>query len=156
IAITAFISCVLSLQAAGSRLIYASARDRMLPMSGWLSRLSERHSVPTNSLLVACVVPIIICLYVYAAPDQLPRITAFAVLGIYVAFQAVVLAALRQRLEGWRPTGGRRAAAAGEGRATGGRLEPGSVRLRRQRARAVLRDLRNGFAAQARRHGFVP
>ena len=105
IAITAFISCVLSLQAAGSRLIYASARDRMLPMSGWLSRMSERHSVPTNSLLVACVVPILICLYVYAAPDQLPRITAFAVLGIYVAFQAVVLAALRQRLKGWRPAG---------------------------------------------------
>jgi len=105
IAITAFISCVLSLQAAGSRLIYASARDRMLPMSGWLSRMSERHSVPTNSLLVACVVPILICLYVYAAPDQLPRITAFAVLGIYVAFQAIVLAALRQRLKGWRPAG---------------------------------------------------
>ena len=105
IAITAFISCVLSLQAAGSRLIYASARDRMLPFSGWLSRMSERHAVPTNALLVACVVPILICLYVYAVPDQLPRITAFAVLGIYIAFQAVVLAALRQRLKGWRPAG---------------------------------------------------
>ena len=46
IAITAFISCVLSLQAAGSRLIYASARDRMLPFSGWLSRMSERHRCP--------------------------------------------------------------------------------------------------------------
>jgi amino acid transporter len=43
--------------------------------------------------------------YVYAFPDQLPRITAFAVLGIYIAFQAVVLAALRQRLRGWRPAG---------------------------------------------------
>ena len=41
----------------------------------------------------------------YAVPDQLPRITAFAVLGIYIAFQAVVLAALRQRLKGWRPAG---------------------------------------------------
>src|SRR4029077_14298786 len=71
----------------------------------WLSRMSERHSVPTNALLVACVVPILICLYVYAVPDQLPRITAFAVLGIYIAFQAVVLAALRQRLKGWRPAG---------------------------------------------------
>ena len=39
VAVTAFISCVLSLQAAGSRLIYSSARDRMLPMSGWLSRI---------------------------------------------------------------------------------------------------------------------
>jgi hypothetical protein len=33
------------------------------------------------------------------------RVTAFAVLGIYIAFQAVVLAALRQRLKGWRPAG---------------------------------------------------
>lgn len=105
IAITAFVSCVLSLQAAGSRLLYAFARDRMLPGSTWLSKMSERHAVPANALLVACVIPILICLYVYANPNQLPRITAFAVLGIYIAFQAVVLAALRQRLRGWRPAG---------------------------------------------------
>ena len=105
IAVTAFVSCVLSLQAAGSRLIYSSARDRMLPMSSWLAHMSAKHAVPTNALLVACVVPILICLYVYIDPDQLPRVTAFAVLGIYIAFQAVVLAALRQRLKGWRPAG---------------------------------------------------
>ena len=113
IAVTAFVSCVLSLQAAGSRLIYSSARDKMLPMSPWLSHMSARHAVPTNALLVACVVPIIICLYVYVDPDQLPRVTAFAVLGIYVAFQAVVLAALRQRLKGWRPAGNWNLGAAG-------------------------------------------
>jgi amino acid transporter len=105
IAITAFISCVLSLQAAGSRLLYAFARDRMLPGSSWLAKMSARHAVPANALLVACVIPILICLYVYAQPNQLPRITAFAVLGIYIAFQAVVLAALRQRLKGWQPAG---------------------------------------------------
>jgi amino acid transporter len=105
IAITAFISCVLSLQAAGSRLLYGSARDRMLPASHWLSHMSTRHKVPTNALLVACIVPIVICLFVYWRPDSLARVTAFAVLGIYLAFQAVVLAALRQRLRGWRPAG---------------------------------------------------
>jgi len=105
IAVMAFVSCVLSLQAAGSRLLYSSARDRMLPMSPWLAHMSPRHAVPTNALLVACVVPILICVYVYTDPDQLPRVTAFAVLGIYIAFQAVVLAALRQRFKGWRPAG---------------------------------------------------
>ena len=105
IAVTAFVSCVLSLQAAGSRLLYSSGRDRMLPMSPWLAHMSPRHAVPTNALLVACVVPILICVYVYLDPNQLPRVTAFAVLGIYVAFQAVVLAALRQRIKGWRPAG---------------------------------------------------
>ncbi|MET0740307.1 MAG: amino acid permease [Candidatus Nanopelagicales bacterium] len=105
ITITAFISCVLSLQAAGSRLLYGSARDRMLPGSHWLSQMSAKHAVPTNALLVACIVPIAICLFVYWRPDSLARVTAFAVLGIYIAFQAVVLAALRQRLRGWRPAG---------------------------------------------------
>jgi amino acid transporter len=105
IAITAFLSCVLSLQAAGSRLLYAFARDRMLPGSAWLSKMSVRHAVPANALAVACVIPILICIYVYAYPNQLTRVTSFAVLGIYIAFQAVVLAALRQRLKGWRPAG---------------------------------------------------
>ena len=105
VTVVAFISCVLSLQAAGSRLLYAFARDRMLPASGWLSHVSERHAVPTNALLVVCVVPALICLFVFWRPDSLARVTAFAVLGIYIAFQAVVLAALRQRLMGWRPAG---------------------------------------------------
>jgi amino acid transporter len=105
VTVTAFISCVLSLQAAGSRLLYAFARDRMLPASGWLSHVSERHAVPTNALLVVCVVPVLICLFVFFNPDTLARVTAFAVLGIYISFQAVVLAALRQRLKGWRPAG---------------------------------------------------
>lgn len=32
-------------------------------------------------------------------------VTSFAILGIYLAFQMVVLASLRQRLMGWRPAG---------------------------------------------------
>ena len=105
VTVVAFISCVLSLQAAGSRLLYAFARDRMLPASPWLSHVSDKHAVPTNALLVVCLVPVLICLFVFWRPDTLPRVTAFAVLGIYIAFQAVVLAALRQRLKGWKPAG---------------------------------------------------
>ncbi|MBP2328187.1 amino acid transporter [Kibdelosporangium banguiense] len=105
VTVVAFVSCVLSLQAAGSRLLYSFARDRMLPASHWLAHVSSRYSVPTNALLVVCVVPLLIALFVFWRPDSLARITAFAVLGIYVAFQAVVLAALRQRLKGWSPAG---------------------------------------------------
>lgn len=103
--VVAFLSCVLSLQAAGSRLLYAFSRDRMLPVSDWMSRVSSRHAVPANALLVVCVVPVLIALFVYFQEGILARVTAFAVLGIYVSFQAVVLAALRQRLKGWRPAG---------------------------------------------------
>ncbi|MGK5171547.1 APC family permease [Geodermatophilus sp. CPCC 205761] len=103
--VTAFISCVLSLQAAGSRLLYSFGRDRMLPGSRWLAHLPERNAVPINALIVVSVLPMLICLFVFWRPDTLARVTAFAVCGIYISFQAVVLAALRQRLRGWRPAG---------------------------------------------------
>ena len=106
VALTAFLSCVLSLQAAASRLLFSFARDGMIPGHKWLSKVSPRSKVPTNALIVACVIPLLICVIIYVGPDQLlTQITSFAVLGIYVAFQSVVLAALRQRIKGWKPAG---------------------------------------------------
>ena len=105
IACMAFISCILSLQAAASRLLHSFARDGMLPASAWLAKLSPRTQVPTRALIVASVIPMLICVIVFVLPDALVQVTSFAVLGIYVAFQSVVLAALRQRFKGWKPAG---------------------------------------------------
>jgi amino acid transporter len=105
VAVVAFISCCLSLQAAASRLLHSFARDKMLPASGWLSQISERSKVPTNALLVASIIPMLLCVVIYANPASLVPITAFAVLGIYIAFQSVVLASLIQRFRGWKPAG---------------------------------------------------
>ncbi|MHA7226639.1 APC family permease [Glutamicibacter soli] len=106
VALTAFLSCVLSLQAAASRLIYSFARDGMLPSHRWLAKVSPRNKVPSNALLVACCIPLLLCVFIYFGPETLlTQITGFAILGIYVAFQSVVLAALRQRLRGWKPAG---------------------------------------------------
>ncbi len=106
VALTAFLSCVLSLQAAASRLMFSFARDGMIPGHRWLAHVSPRRAVPVNALIVACSIPLLLCLLIYVGGSTLlTRITAFAVIGIYVAFQAVVLAALRQRLKGWKPAG---------------------------------------------------
>ncbi|MFF3976536.1 APC family permease [Streptomyces sp. NPDC001828] len=105
VALTAFLSCVLSLQAALSRLIFSFARDGMLPASKPLSTLTSTTRIPRNAMLVACLLPMAVCLWVYAYPGSLPRVTAFAVIGIYLCFQMVVLAALRQRIKGWKPAG---------------------------------------------------
>jgi amino acid transporter len=106
VALTAFLSCVLSLQAAASRLLFSFARDGMIPGHKWLAKVSPRSKVPTNALIVACTIPVVLCLIIFVGPDGLlTQITSFAVLGIYVAFQAVVLASLRQRVKGWRPAG---------------------------------------------------
>lgn len=105
VTILAFISCVLSLQAAASRLLYSFARDGMLPGHAWLSKVSEKSKVPTNALIVACTVPALICVLIYFNEGLLVPVTSFAILGIYLAFQMVVLASLRQRLKGWKPAG---------------------------------------------------
>ncbi|GAA1321596.1 APC family permease [Leucobacter albus] len=105
VTVLAFVSCVLSLQAAASRLLYSFARDGMLPGHTWLSKVSPRSKVPTNALIVACTVPALICVLIYFNDGILVPVTSFAILGIYVAFQMVVLAALRQRFKGWRPAG---------------------------------------------------
>lgn len=105
IVLISFISCVMSLQAAASRLSYSMARDRMLPASRLLARFQESRHVPPYSLLLACVVPVLIILGSVVSPDALVAIVSFAALGIYLGFQMVVVAALRARLKGWQPTG---------------------------------------------------
>lgn len=105
VALAAFLSCVLSLQAAASRLLFSFARDGMLPGHRWLSKVSSGSKVPINALIVACTIPALISVLVWINGDLLVPITAFAVLGVYVAFQMVVLASLRQRFKGWRPAG---------------------------------------------------
>ncbi|MGE0219508.1 APC family permease, partial [Mycolicibacterium sp.] len=104
IALTAIMSCVLSLQAALSRLIFAFARDKMLPGHAALSKLT-RDKTPRNALLLASLAPMVLGVWVFIYPSSLPRVTAFGVIGIYVCFQMVVLAALRQRVKGWKPAG---------------------------------------------------
>lgn len=104
VAVTAFLSCVLSLQAASSRLLFSFGRDKMILGHTWLSKVSNRTKVPTNALIVSSGIPLLLAVLVYLGAS-LVQITAFAVLGIYVAFQSVVLASLRQRIKGWKPAG---------------------------------------------------
>jgi amino acid transporter len=67
--------------------------------------VSPRTAVPARALVVACVIPIIIAVGVYFNASLLVQVTSFAVFGIYWSFQSVVLAALRQRIKGWKPAG---------------------------------------------------
>ncbi len=105
IVLISFFSCALSLQAAASRLVYSYARDHMMPGSALLSRFSPKRAVPPYALLFAALVPILIILGSIASADALTRIVSFASLGIYLAFMMVVVASLRARLKGWRPSG---------------------------------------------------
>jgi amino acid transporter len=105
IVLVSFISCLLSLQAAASRLVYAYARDQMIFGSKYLSRMSPGHHVPATALVVMGTIPAVIALSALWLQDAIATIISFAALGIYLSFQMIVLAALIARTKGWRPSG---------------------------------------------------
>jgi amino acid transporter len=105
VVLVSFISCLLSLQAAASRLVFAYARDQMIFGSKYLSRMSPGKHVPATALLVMGAVPALIALSALWLQDAIATIISFAALGIYISFQMVVLAALLARIKGWRPAG---------------------------------------------------
>ncbi|WML30037.1 amino acid permease [Neobacillus sp. OS1-32] len=105
IVLISFLSCAISLQAAASRLAYSYGRDDMIVGSRFLKKFSPARHIPPYSLLLAAIVPAIIVLGSKVSEDALTKIISFASFGIYIGFQMVVLAALRARLKGWKPSG---------------------------------------------------
>src|SRR5260370_9957461 len=105
VVLVSFISCLLSLQAAASRLIFAYARDQMIFGSKFLSRMSPGHHVPANALIVMGAIPALIALSALWLQDAIATIISFAAIGIYISFQMIVLGALIARANGWRPAG---------------------------------------------------
>jgi amino acid transporter len=105
VVLVSFISCLLSLQAAASRLIFAYARDQMIFGSQYLSRMSPGRHVPATALIVMGAIPAAIALSALWLQDAITIIISFAAIGIYISFQMIVLAALIARSKGWRPRG---------------------------------------------------
>ena len=100
-----FISALVSLQAAASRLLFAYARDEMIVGSQYLRHLSPGRHVPAKALLVSGAVPALIALSALWLQDAIATIISFAAVGIYIAFQMIVVAALVARARGWKPAG---------------------------------------------------
>jgi amino acid transporter len=100
--VIAFVSCALAIQAAAIRLIFSYARDGMIMGSRPLSTVSPRFHMPPGAVAVATVIPALITLMPTAT---VARIITFAVVGIYISFQLVVLAAVIARSRGWKATG---------------------------------------------------
>lgn len=108
----AYISCAGAVQAAAARLLYSYARDGMLPFSDWLRRVSPGHRVPWNAILfsaAACLGVFLATFVDLGALNVNALVVSYAVVGVYLSFQAVVLARLIAAARGWRP-----AARAGE------------------------------------------
>ena len=105
VVLVSFVSCLLSLQAAASRLVFAYARDQMIFGSKYLSRMSPGAHVPATALVVMGAIPALIALSALWLQNAIATIISFAAIGIYVSFQMIVLAALIARAKGWQPNG---------------------------------------------------
>jgi amino acid transporter len=105
VVLVSFISCLISIQAAASRLLFAYARDEMIAGSQYFNRLSPRTHVPVTALLTGALLGAGIALCGLWMQNAVSTIISFAAAGIYIAFQMVVVAALYARAKGWKPAG---------------------------------------------------
>src|ERR1700675_4873709 len=103
VVMVSFFSCLISLEAATSRLLFSYGRDRMIFGSAQLSTLSKRTRVPVIGLLVAGAVPALIAIAGLFLEEMIKTIIVFGSAAIYVAFQMIVLGALIARAKGWKP-----------------------------------------------------
>jgi amino acid transporter len=100
--VMAFISAILAIQTATSRLLYSFARDGQIIGHRFMDRISPRFHIPPGAVLVSALIPAGI---VFMPTATVTRIITFATVGLYVGFQSVVLAVLIAKFRGWKPQG---------------------------------------------------
>ncbi|WP_206128184.1 amino acid permease [Burkholderia sp. Ac-20379] len=105
IALTSFLACVMGQQASASRLVYSFARDNMFPGSAIFARLTKKWHAPVWANIAVNTLSGLLVIFVYCVPGSLYRVAGMQMLAGYIAFQMVVLAALRARFKGWKPAG---------------------------------------------------
>lgn len=87
-------ACGLASMAATSRLIFALARDRMLPGAGWLAFVAAGHRTPRNAILATWLVSSVVVVFV----PKLDVITQISAVAGYLGYAGILWAALHARL----------------------------------------------------------
>ena len=102
----AYLSCAGAAQAAAARLLYSYARDGMLPGSAWLRRVSVSHKVPANATLFTAALALVVIALTYVDLGQVnvnALVVSYAVVGVYLSFQVVVVGRILATSRGWKP-----------------------------------------------------
>ncbi|MGW4792328.1 APC family permease [Nonomuraea sp. NPDC004297] len=91
-------------QVAVSRLLYAMARDRQLP--SFLAKVSVKHSVPANAIVLICLLSMGVGVWMSTRDDGVTLLTSLINMGAMVAFivlhvSVVVHYSLRSRSRRW-------------------------------------------------------
>jgi amino acid transporter len=98
-----FTSSMIAVQTAVTRAIWASARDRMLPGTRLLGRLSGRENLPRYAI---CLTIIIAGALIFAGASKVfALLVTFSAFGFILSYYLPILALAYKRWRGQRPTG---------------------------------------------------
>jgi urea carboxylase system permease len=102
----AILVCALAVQAGAVRLIFAMARDRLLPFSAALSSVSPISKTPVLPVVVVGSGAIAILIANVNLPKLVELVTMIAVLWANLAYLVVSAALLWRRMHGWPAAAG--------------------------------------------------
>jgi hypothetical protein len=109
--------CTLAVQSAAIRMMFAMARDNLLPAGEKLARISPKTKTPVIPAVITGVLAIAILVVNINQPQIFTVITSIGIIMIYLAYLLVTVPMLIKRLRGeWPPKDG------GEGYLSLGRL----------------------------------
>jgi urea carboxylase system permease len=95
----------LAIQTSATRMLFSMARDRALPFSGPLARVSPRTGQPPAPALVVGALAAALLLLSFASPDAWLSIGTTCIVMLYLAYAMVTGPQLLRRLRGRLPSG---------------------------------------------------
>lgn len=95
--------CVIALEAAAIRMVFAMARDNRTPMAAKLAYVHPTRRTPTNASIAVGVIAILILVVMLTQPQIYLMLASVGVALIYCAYLLVTIPMLRQRLRGRWP-----------------------------------------------------
>ncbi|MDT7560929.1 MAG: hypothetical protein QOI68_5399 [Pseudonocardiales bacterium] len=104
VAVAVFV-CTLAIQTSASRMIFSMARDRVLPFSAQLAKVSGRTGTPVVPTVVSGVLAAALLAVNIGNPALFLALTSVCIMLMYLAYLMVTVPMLVQRLRGRLATG---------------------------------------------------
>lgn len=100
----AFLASFLAVQTTASRMIWSYGRDKALPGSQALTRLTRRHREPAVALVAATAIAVVIVVLGQATPRVYQLLLNFSAAGFFAAYMFPLTGSVYRRIRGqWSP-----------------------------------------------------
>ncbi|MFI7586880.1 amino acid permease [Spongisporangium articulatum] len=97
--------CTLAIQVATTRMMFSMARDRALPFSTYLSKVSPRTHTPIGPAVVVGVLTMAVLVLNIFQPAMYTALASVCIMLLYIAYLMVTAPLLLRRFQGWPEVG---------------------------------------------------